>query len=480
MLAVESLLFAAVGAVAGIALGALTLDLLLGLRPPDVPRIDNVTLDGAVLGFTLAVTLFATLLFGLAPGFMAAFRNGARNVASARITTTRKRQRLSRALVVAEVAVSLVLLIGAALLTSSLRELHNVQPGFDAKNVLTFSISLPGTQYERPEGTDRFFRRFEDAIEALPGVVSAAVVWPLPLAGRSWANQYIAGAVDEGQRRYALYRLATPDLFETMRIPMRAGRTFGASDKRHVVIVSARFADTAWPGQSAVGRQVRANPWGGGLEDFEVIGVVEDVHSRNLRESPQETIYLDSHGWSRTDWEVDYVVRTAGSPDALVPTIRETLASLDPSIPLARLSSMQAYVDRQLGSNEFALALLGLFAVVAAALAVIGLYGVVSHGVAERSHEIGVRMALGAERRRILSSVLAQGALLMAFGVTLGMAGAFVSTHWLASLLFVVTPLDPATFAYVALALAIVGILACLGPARRATRLDPLTVLKTD
>ena len=156
-----------------------------------------------MLGFTLAVTLFATLLFGLAPGFIAAFRNGARNIASARITTTGKRQRLSRALVVAEVAVSLVLLIGAALLTSSLRELHKVQPGFDAKNVLTFSISLPGTQFERPEGTVRFFRRFEDAIEVLPGVVSAAVVWPLPLAGRSWANQYIAGAV-EGQRRYAL------------------------------------------------------------------------------------------------------------------------------------------------------------------------------------------------------------------------------------------------------------------------------------
>ena len=261
---------------------------------------------------------------------------------------------------------------------------------------------------------------------------------------------------------------------------MRAGRTFGASDKRHVVIVSARFADTAWPGQSAVGRQVRANPWGRGLEEFEVIGVVEDVHSRNLRESPQETIYFDSHGWSWTDWEVDYVVRTASSPDALVPTLRETVASLDPSIPLARLSSMQAYVDRQLGSNRFALALLGLFAVVAAALAVIGLYGVVSHAVAERSHEIGIRMALGAERRRILSSVLAQGALLMVFGVTLGMAGAFVSTHWLASLLFGVTALDPATFAYVALALASVGILACLGPARRATRLDPLTVLKTD
>ena len=365
MLAIESALYAAGGAVAAMVIAVVALDALIALRPEGVPRLTAATLDADVLAFTLLATLVSTFLFGMAPALVAGLGRSSTPVASSRLTASPSQGRLARALVVAEVAVALALLIGAALLTTSLGKLHRVQPGFAPDDLLTFSVSLPGTRYERPEGTDRFFRRFEDAIEALPGVESAALVWPLPLAGRSWANQYIAGAVDDAARRYAVYRLATPGLFETMRIPLLAGRSFGQSDPRHVAVVSERLAEVAWPGESPLGMRIQANPWGGGLEPFEVIGVVGDVQSRNLRETPQEAIYFDSRGWSWTDWEVDYVVRTAGAPEALVATLREALASLDPSVPLARVSSMDAYLARHKGSHRFALALLGLFALVA-------------------------------------------------------------------------------------------------------------------
>ena len=175
-------------------------------------------------------------------------------------------------------------------------------------------------KYERPEGTDRFFRELEQRIETIPGVRSAGVLWPLPLASRNWWNQYVAGAIDVGERAYAEYRLATPKLFDTLRVAVLDGRSFLPGDRREVVMVSRKLAERAWPGRSAIGRSLRANPWGGGLETFEVVGVVDDVRYVDLREEPSETIYFDSRGWSWTDWEVSFVVRYADFQTAKNPS----------------------------------------------------------------------------------------------------------------------------------------------------------------
>lgn len=347
-------------------------------------------------------------------------------------------------------------------------------------NIDSFSISLPGTKYKWPEGTDRFFRELENGIESTPGVRSAGVVWPLPLSRRVWSNTYIAGGIHEMDRAYAEYRLATEGYFETMSIRLLDGRTFSLAEDRHVVLVSRALADRAFPGEGAIGRPLQANPWGGGLESFEVIGVVDDVRYADLREPPQETIYFDSRGWSWSDWEVDYVVRTAGAPESFIPALRAELARLDPTIPLARPRLMSAYVSDHLAQNRFALSLIGLFAVVAGALAVVGLYGIVSYSVSQSRREIGIRMALGCDRRGILGWVYRRGATLVGLGIVLGILGSLTLTRFVAALLFGVTPTDTATLAAVAAGLGLVGSLACYLPARRATRLDPMSVLRAE
>ena len=388
--------------------------------------------------------------------------------------------RLSRALVIGELSIAVVLLVCAGLLTTSLARLSEVYPCFDAQGVLTFSISLPGTQYERPDGTNRFFRELEERIEALPGVRSAGVVWPLPLSGRAWSNNFVAGAVREGDRRYAEYRLATPDLFETMGIPILHGNTFSDSQPRHVVLVSRNLAEHAWPSSFPIGQSIQANPWGGGLETFEVAGVVDDVRSAELGRLPRETIYFDARGWSWTNWEVDFVVRVEGKPDLAVAPIRKELAAMNASIPMARVRTMSTYVEDHLVANRFALTLTGLFAIVAAILALVGLYGVVSYSVSQCAHEIGVRMALGADQRSIAKWVLARAALLTACGVGLGLVASLLVTRLLTSLLFSVAPSDPVTFLVAASIVSGTALGASLSPARRATKLDPMAVLRSE
>jgi predicted permease len=387
---------------------------------------------------------------------------------------------LSRSLVVLQLSLSLILCIGAALLGTSLKSLAEVHPGFDPGGVVTFSISLPGTKYPWPQGTDRVLRELENGIESLPGVRSAGVVWPLPLSQRVWSNVYVGGGIHETDRAYAEYRLATEGFFETMNIPLLEGRTFSLAEPRHVAIVSRALAERAFPGRTAVGRTLQATPWGGGLERFEVIGVVADVRYADLREPPQETIYFDSRGWSWSDWEVDYVVRAGADPESLVPALRAELARLDPSVPLARPRPMSDYVSDHLAQNRFALSLVGLFAVVAGVLAVVGLYGVVSYSVNQSRREIGIRMALGCGRIGVLTWIYRRGATLVGLGIALGLAGSIAMGRFVAALLFGVTPTDAATLSAVALGLALVGSLACYLPARRATRLDPMSVLRAD
>jgi predicted permease len=479
LLLAESLLVALVAGIAGIGVGLLGLRVIEKLRPENLPRVEQISLDGRVLAFALFASLLATLVFGLVPALTAARAPRAEDVRSGRAGGSRTQRRLGRALVVVQISLSLVLSIGAGLLTRSLLRLAEVRPGFETANLLTFAVSLPGTKYERPEGTDRFFRELEERIEALPGVARSGVVWPLPLSGRIWSNTYTAGKVFDAERAYAEYRLATAGYFETMGIPLVDGRSFSPGDPRHTVLVSSMLAERAWPGESPMGRTLRANPWGGQEEEFEVIGVVGDVRHEDLRRPPIETIYFDSRGWSWTDWEVDFVVGST-TPRSVVPLIQEELSAMDPSIPMARVRLMSDYMDDHLAPNRFALSVIGLFAVAAGLLAALGLYGVLSYSVSERRKEIGIRIALGAGRLDVLSFVIREGAALTIPSVALGLGAALLTTRFLAAHLYGVASTDFETFAALAFGVFAVAALASLPPAVRATKVDPGSVLSVD
>src|SRR5262245_30753263 len=480
LLLLESAVLAFAGGALGLVLANETLGGLLALRPAGLPRAADIRLEPTVLAFALGLALACPLLVGLFPALAATRRDLVGGLHASRATTDARGRRTGAALVVGQVAATLVLLVASGLLALSLARLVRVNPGFDADRVLAFSVSLPGTRYERPEGTDRFLRRLEDEMKTLPGVTAAAVVWPLPLSDSRWGSAYASGDVDSGQRAYAEYRLATPALFDTLGIRVLEGRTFADRDPRHVVVVSRRLAERAWPGRSAVGRELRASPWGATPEPFAIVGVVDDVRFRSRREEPRETVYFDSRGWSWTDWEFDVVVRAKGDARALVAPIRERLLRLDPLVPMANARLLDEYLADDSAANRFALVLLSAFGATAFTLAVIGLYGVVAYGVGRRRRELGVRIALGAERARILRLVLGESARLVGLGVALGLLAALAVARLLQGLLFGVVPTEPVVFASAALALVATALFACYGPARRASRVDPALTLRAD
>jgi predicted permease len=480
MLFAESLWLAALGGGLGIGIGVLATRLLPRLEVAGLPRSGEIGVDASTLAFALLLSVSSTLVFGLAPAWRTARPDLHKEAHAGRATLDPSRLRVNHLLVVGQLAVSLVLLAGAGLLGASLARLQGLEPGFEATNALTFSVTAPGSRYERPLGTDRLFRALEDRVRQLPGVEGAGVVWPLPLSGRVWSNHYAAGAVRDAERAYAEYRMATPAYFEAARIPLVEGRLFRADDRPNVVVVNRKVAERAWPGEAAVGRTLQARPWGPPDEVFEVVGVVEDVRNADLREPPSETLYFDSRGWSWTDWEVSYVVRAATDPMALVSAIRRELAGLDPEIPLAEVRLLSDLVDGQLSPNRFALALLGVFAASAGALALVGLYGLVSYTVSRRGREVGIRVALGASRRQIASLVLGQAGGLAASGVALGLLAAFGLTRLLGALLFGVSPLEPTVLVAAAAGLGIAALAAALAPARRAASVDPVEALKAE
>src|SRR5262245_9115270 len=377
-------------------------------------------------------------------------------------------------------AISIVLVLAASLLGRSLLRLNNVRLGFDASRVVTFSVSLPGTRYHRPDGTDRFMRTLEEGIAALSEVRSVGTIWPLPLSGRRWSGNYIVGTDPAGAHGLVDYRLASGGVFDALGIRVLDGRTFARDERRDVIVVSRAFAEQAWPDLRAIGRIVQAVPWGGKPTAFEVIGVVDDVHAQTLKREAAPALYFEMRKWSWTDWEMNVVVRTASDPLILVPAIRAEVGRLDADVPMAQVRSMSAYVADDLSANRFALFVLGLFAIVAVILAVIGLYGVVSYVVGQRTREFGIRMALGADRARIVRLVLSGGIRVASAGIGTGLLLALWVMQALSGLLFGTRPHDPATFATVASILFVVAMVACYVPARRAARVEPLETLRAE
>ncbi|HEX6044517.1 MAG TPA: ABC transporter permease [Pyrinomonadaceae bacterium] len=482
----ESLLLALAGGAIGLLLAVWGNSLLVSLIPREVPRIDDVTLDARILLFTFAISIVTGLLFGLVPALQASrfdlnhsLKEGGRNTASGA-----GQNRLRGLLVVSQVAIALVLLIGAALLMKSFTRLLSVAPGFNPDNVLTLELqvaNLPPSRYESQDEQTKFFEQVIGHLQSLPGVVSAGGVLSLPLSGAFESTDVILDGQPTGpgvQNPEADYTIVTPTYFSTLQIPLLQGRHFAAQDKPNaplVILVNDVFAARVWPGQDPIGKRFRV---GFEKEQREVVGVVGSIKQTTLAAEARPAMYLP-HGQSPTN-RLTVLVRTSGDPMSLGTAVREQVRAVDKDVPVTHVQTMETVLGASVGQQRFSMLLVGLFAGLALVLSAVGIYGVMAYSVSRRSHEIGVRMALGAGAGQVLKLVLKDGMSLAFAGIAVGLLGAFALTRLMASLLFGISAKDPMTFASVAAFLAAVALIACYIPARRATKVDPLIALRNE
>ena len=482
----ESALLSLFGGGLGLLLAAWLSDVLLSLVPAGLPRLDEVRLDGTVLGFTLALSLLTGLVFGIAPAWQASrsdvlepLKETARGSSSGR-----GQQRFRSVLVVSEVALALVLLAGAGLMARSFERLQEVRPGFRPGNVLSAQLVLPELKYKTKAEINSFADRLVARVEALPGVEAAGTVNPLPLTQEGWQTDYqIEGrpVPARGEAPNSDYHVVSGAYFKAMGIPLVRGRLFDDSDREDttpVVLVNETLARRWWPAGDAVGKRMRTGsvdqpgPW------MTVAGVVGDVRQYGLDQEQKTQFY-------RTERQValhpmSLVLRAQGDPEALASALRGAVQSIDPDQPIYNVRSMDSLLATTLAPRRLSLLLLATFAVTALVLAGVGIYGVLAYSVTQRTHEIGIRMALGARRADVLVMVLRQGLRLVLAGAALGVAAAFGLTRLMSSLLFGVSPTDPATLGAVCLVLVGVALLACLVPARRASGVDPMIALRCE
>jgi predicted permease len=489
----ESLVLAVAGGLLGLLVGYWGIALLAAYGPEDVPRLSQARMDLPVLGFAMGLTLLSGLVFGLAPALRTAARPPHEALKEGGRSGSRagSRDRLRNALVVAEIALALVLLTGAGLLIRSAVALSGVDPGFDPRGVVAGRISLPASAYESPEAVARTFERIVESAARVPGVASAALVSGAPLEGAS-SN----GLVPEGRPLglesaiNSLMRLVTPDYFATMRVELAQGRSFTARDRRgapHVMIISETLAREAFPGQSPIGKRIACceqAPDGSPVWK-EVVGVARDVRAVGLDEEPMPEFYLPlaqapAAAWTWTDRTLTLMARAAGDEVALFTPLRGAVAEVDPSVPLYNLGTMRGRLLDSMAQSRFSTMLLTVFGGIALVLAAIGVYGVISYGVAQRTQEIGIRMALGARHTDVLGMVVRHGAALAGLGLVAGLAAALALSGLLSSLLFQVSPTDPPTFAVGLVVLAAVAVLAAALPALRAARTDPMVALRSE
>jgi putative ABC transport system permease protein len=478
----ESTLLACVGGLLGLLFALWGVDLLSSFIPQDVPRFDQTSLDLRVLGFTLGASLLTGILFGLAPAIHSArldmnesLKEGGRSA-----TEGRGRSRVHNLLVVSEVALSLVLLVGAGLLIKSFIKLRNTDPGFDPRNTLSASLSLAPVRYAKDEQVTQFYDQLIERVSALPGVESVGAVSPLPLSGNGMS--YSFNVLDRpepppGQGLSASARFVTPGYFRAMGIPLRRGRIFTEQDRADtppVFVVNEAFARTYFSGEEPLGKRMRL---GFGKLAGEIVGVVGDVRGNSLSAPAIPEYYISqSHAASG---DMSLVVRTSTSdPAAITPALRGVVREMDKDQPLYEVRTMNALVSQSVARQRFSMTLIGVFAALALALAAVGIFSVMSFLVAQRTHEIGIRMALGAQTSDILRMVLGHGMTLTLVGVGLGLAAAYGLTRLMSGLLFGVSATDPVTFGGVAVLLASVALLACYAPARRATKVDPMVALR--
>jgi putative ABC transport system permease protein len=482
----ESLMLSLAGGLAGLGLAFLFHRGLLALvadRMP-VPRLDQVSLDLPAVGFTAITALATGVLFGLVPALLAsasandALREGGRHGAG-----PRARRTLS-ALVVVEVALSLVLLTGAGLLIRSFVRLQNVNPGFRAEDVLTARVSLPGVRYPQPRDSVAFFDNALGRIRALPGVQSAAGVAFLPMAGPGIGTRFYRldrPVPADGQAPSTQVRPVTPGSFRTLGIPQRAGRDFTEADREDspaVAIVSEGAVKLLYPGEDPIGKRLQVNARGAKGQQVEIVGVVADIKMGSLDTETRAAVYLPHSQLSMG--QMTFVARTGVPPLSLATAVAGVLRSIDPEVALADVRSMEEVVATTLARPRAISVLLTAFALMALVLAAVGVYGVMAYSVSQRTREIGVRMALGATADAVFRMVLGHALRLVALGVAGGLVAAAGLTRMLETLLFQTGPLDAATFGVTALVLIVVATLASFIPARRCTRITPVEALRTE
>lgn len=480
----ESLLLSSLGGAAGVLLAFWAIELLISSNPANLPRVAEIGIDRHVLLFTIGLTTLTGIFFGLAPALQASRTDLNESLKDAMRESSGgiKRNRTRSALVISEIALSLILLVGATLLFQSLRRILAVSPGFEPNNVLTADVSVSSEKYPEPAQRAAFYREALERIAALPGVESAGIVYPLPLGGSFESYTFdVAGQppFPPGQQPTADRRVISADYFRTMSTPVNKGRSFGTQDHATapaVMIVNDTFARRFFPGEEVIGKRIIP---GEGRQPVtrEIVGVVGDVRHEALDVEPSPEYYIPYQQASVED--VTVVARTTGgNPTTIAGSVRDVIRSVDKQQPVYNIRPMTQLLSESVAQRRFNVVLLGGFALVALVLAGIGIYGVMSYSVAQRTREIGVRIALGARSRDVLKLVLAHALGLTAIGLALGLIGAFALTRFLVTLLFEVRPTDLTTFAVVSIVLGAVAIAACLIPARRATKVDPLVALR--
>jgi putative ABC transport system permease protein len=479
----ESLLVAAVGGGAGLLLAFWGVQAIKRLPAGAVPRVDQVQVDPRMMFFTFSVAILTGLLFGLAPALQAArinvneaMKEGARGSAP---PSTR---RLSNTFVIAQIALSLVLLVGAALLLQSFKNLLAVDLGFRPANVLTARLELPANRYPDDASARRFYEPLLERVQNTPGVMSAGLCQWLPLSGRNYGNNFTVDGLEPRADQplpIAWFRDVTPGYFETMGIPLLSGETFHNTDTEktpRVAIVTDNLARKYWPGQNPIGKHIRIGRAAWGTPLMTVVGVVAPVKSNTLDEDPLFYVYRPFA--QNADSEVNVVIRTNSDPQAIVSALRNEVAALDAGLPVFDVHTMDQAVAESLSTRRLTNLLLTGFAFSAFVLAVLGIYGVMSLNVNNRINEFGIRLALGARPGSVLRLVIGQGVKLALIGTVVGLAGALWLTRFIEKLLFGVKATDPLTFIMVAVALVITALVACYIPARRATKVDPLVALR--
>jgi len=485
-LAAESLLLGLLGSAVGIVLGDWAIDSLRALLPGGIPRLAEVSLDGRVLAFALGTGLLTSLTFGLAPAWLAC-RIDLRSAFAATPGAggPARGHRWRSALIVGEFALTCLLVAGACLMLRTLSNLYRADLGYSTERIVTFDVVLEGPAYQQPLQRRAFIEQTLGLLAALPGATRVAIVNPLPLRGGNQSTYYVEGAPLPGPNQGPSAERAQIDgaYFATLGIPLIAGRTFGPQDGEtapRVAIVDTAFAAKHFPGQDPLGKRFAygERPPAQDSGWLQIVGVVGHIRNFGLRAPTREQTYLPFT--QNTPASVTFALRTARNPAALIPAMRAVMHDNAAALAVFNFRTMEDRFASSIATERLSVLLLSVFAALALFLAAIGLYGVLSYSVGQRTREIGVRMALGADATSVVALVLRQGARLAGLGLAAGLASALGATRLLQSQLYGVSPFDPLSFALVAAALAFVGALACWLPARRATRVDPIVALRAE
>jgi predicted permease len=480
----ESVLLSFLGGLVGVGIAFVTIKALRVFGPDNIPRLDEVGIDGRVLAFTFLIAVLTGVVFGLVPALRASrvdlnevLKEGGRSSGAG--AAGRGGHRTRKLLVVSEIALSLLLLIGAGLLVRSYQRIGNSYPGFDPHNVLSLRLQLPANKYPKPESIIAFFRRAMERLKELPEVESAAATYSLPMStvALAWEPITIDGYVPKNGQDFVIsnVRIISHDYFRTMGVPLLKGRYFDehdTKDAQQTVIVDETLVERFWPNEDPIGKRLQR----GGSDSWRtVVGVISDAKQYSAEKEPPITVYYPFEQYGARSMFL--VIRTIPDPAQMTTAIAKEIQALDPDMPVYDVNTMDQRLYDSLARRRFAMFLLGVFAVIASILAAIGIYGVMAYSVNERTHEIGIRLALGAQPNNVLQLVIRQALTLTCIGIAIGLAGAIGVTRIMSSLLFGVSATDGLTFVITPLLLGGIALLASYIPARRGAKVDPMVAL---